>query len=56
MKLAIKIILTLLVLAASGFVGLYSFLLLGFSGGNIVCAGLSVLILPGLLIPLIWCK
>ena len=52
----IKIILTILSIVGSVFVGLYSFLILAFSGGNSILAGLSVLILPGLLIPLIWCK
>lgn len=55
-SIVIKIILTILSVAGSVFVGLYSFLMLAFSGSNSIFAGLSTLILPGLLLPLIWCK
>ena len=55
-SLVIKIILTILALVASGFVGLYSLLVMSLSGGNVILAFLSVLVLPGLLLPLIWCK
>lgn len=56
MKIAIKIILTLIVLVASFFVGMYSLIVLGLSGTNMVLATMSVFVLPGLLIPIIWCK
>ena len=54
MKLAIKIILTIITCAVSYYVGIFLLLILAFSGVNAISSVSSMLVLPGIIIPLVW--
>lgn len=54
MKLAIRIILTLITLAISAYIGILLILLLAISGVNVVLSFMAALFFPGLTLSLLW--
>ncbi len=54
MKLAIRIILTLITLAISAYIGILLILMLAFSGVNVILSFMAALFFPCLTLPLLW--
>lgn len=56
MKIAIKIILTILTIIISFFIGIYGTLILAFAGFSIIGGILGAVLISGVCIPLVWIK